>query len=165
MQLANPLRATHEISRRCPWRAKARDPVKLRLQDLRYSPQNKRRLSGGHDRSQSGAASWMRGRTATRGRCARQSKLSEYFPRSRAGVRDECQRVSPLLRPPPHKPHSEIAVATGCAPTQASVRCSTCGLCRPGNTVGHAALKHDVTALVEKLLAESDPTQSARIAK
>ena len=35
----------------------------------------------------------------------------------------------------------------------------------PGNTAGHAALEHDVTALIEKLLAEPAPGQTASIAK
>jgi thiol-disulfide isomerase/thioredoxin len=39
------------------------------------------------------------------------------------------------------------------------------GFAGPGNTVGHAALEHDVTALVEKLLAESVPSQTASITK
>jgi len=39
------------------------------------------------------------------------------------------------------------------------------GFAGPGNTVGHAALEHDVTALVEKLLAERAPTQTASLAK
>jgi thiol-disulfide isomerase/thioredoxin len=39
------------------------------------------------------------------------------------------------------------------------------GFAGPGNTVGHAALEHDVTALVEKLLAEPAATQTASIAR
>jgi thiol-disulfide isomerase/thioredoxin len=39
------------------------------------------------------------------------------------------------------------------------------GFAGPGNTVGHAALERDVTALVEKLLAEPAPNQSASISK
>jgi thiol-disulfide isomerase/thioredoxin len=39
------------------------------------------------------------------------------------------------------------------------------GFAGPGNTVGHAALDHEVTALIEKLLAESGPSQTASIAK
>jgi thiol-disulfide isomerase/thioredoxin len=35
------------------------------------------------------------------------------------------------------------------------------GFAGPGNTVGHAALEHDITALVEKLLAEPAPSQTA----
>ncbi len=37
------------------------------------------------------------------------------------------------------------------------------GFAGPGNTVGHAALEHDVTALIEKLLAEAAPTQTASV--
>jgi thiol-disulfide isomerase/thioredoxin len=39
------------------------------------------------------------------------------------------------------------------------------GFAGPGNTVGHAALEHDVTALIEKLLAEPVPSQTASITK
>jgi thiol-disulfide isomerase/thioredoxin len=39
------------------------------------------------------------------------------------------------------------------------------GFAGPGNTVGHAALEHDVAALVEKLLAEPVPSQTASITK
>ena len=39
------------------------------------------------------------------------------------------------------------------------------GFAGPGNTVGHAALEHDVTGLVEKLLAEPLPSQTASITK
>lgn len=39
------------------------------------------------------------------------------------------------------------------------------GFAGPGNTAGHAALEHDVTALVEKLLAGPAPSQTASIAK
>jgi thiol-disulfide isomerase/thioredoxin len=39
------------------------------------------------------------------------------------------------------------------------------GLAGPGNTIGHAALEHDVTALVEKLRAEPSSSQTASIAK
>ena len=39
------------------------------------------------------------------------------------------------------------------------------GFAGPGNTAGHAALKHDVTALIEKLLAEPPPGQTASITK
>jgi thiol-disulfide isomerase/thioredoxin len=39
------------------------------------------------------------------------------------------------------------------------------GFAGPGNTEGHAALEHDVTALVEKLLAESVPKRTASVAK
>jgi len=39
------------------------------------------------------------------------------------------------------------------------------GFAGPGNTVGHAALEHDVTALVEKLLAEPVPSLTANITK
>ena len=39
------------------------------------------------------------------------------------------------------------------------------GFAGPGNTVGHAALERDVTALVERLLAEPVPSQTARFAK
>jgi len=39
------------------------------------------------------------------------------------------------------------------------------GFAGPGNTAGHAALEHDVTALVEKLLAESASIKTASIAK
>jgi thiol-disulfide isomerase/thioredoxin len=35
------------------------------------------------------------------------------------------------------------------------------GFAGPGNTAGHAALEHDITALVEKLLAEPVPSQTA----
>jgi thiol-disulfide isomerase/thioredoxin len=35
------------------------------------------------------------------------------------------------------------------------------GFAGPGNTAGHAALEHDVTALVEKLLADPIPSQTA----
>lgn len=37
------------------------------------------------------------------------------------------------------------------------------GFAGPGNTAGHIALEHDVTALVEKLLADPVPTQSAKL--
>lgn len=37
------------------------------------------------------------------------------------------------------------------------------GFAGPGNTVGHAALEHDVMALVEKLLAEHATTETARL--
>ena len=39
------------------------------------------------------------------------------------------------------------------------------GFAGPGNTVGHEALTHDVTALVEKLLAEHVPNQTASVVK
>jgi thiol-disulfide isomerase/thioredoxin len=39
------------------------------------------------------------------------------------------------------------------------------GFAGPGNTAGHAALEHDVTALVEKLLADPAPSQTASITK
>jgi thiol-disulfide isomerase/thioredoxin len=39
------------------------------------------------------------------------------------------------------------------------------GFAGPGNTVGHAALEHGVTELVEKLLAEPVPGQTASITK
>ena len=39
------------------------------------------------------------------------------------------------------------------------------GFAGPGNTVGHAALEHEVTALAEKLLAEPVPSQTAIIRK
>jgi thiol-disulfide isomerase/thioredoxin len=39
------------------------------------------------------------------------------------------------------------------------------GFAGPGNTAGHAALEHDVTALVEKLLANPVPSQAASITK
>ncbi len=39
------------------------------------------------------------------------------------------------------------------------------GFAGPGNTVGHEALEHEVTALVEKLLAAPVSTQAASIAK
>jgi thiol-disulfide isomerase/thioredoxin len=39
------------------------------------------------------------------------------------------------------------------------------GFAGPGNTAGHVALEHDVTALVEKLLAEPAPTQTAMLGK
>ena len=39
------------------------------------------------------------------------------------------------------------------------------GFAGPGNTVGHAVLEHEVTALIEKLLAESGSSQTASIAK
>ncbi len=39
------------------------------------------------------------------------------------------------------------------------------GFAGPGNTVGHAALEHDVTALIEKLLTERVPDQTASVAK
>jgi len=39
------------------------------------------------------------------------------------------------------------------------------GFAGPGNTVGHAALEHDVTALLEKLLAEPGSNQTAGITK
>jgi hypothetical protein len=39
------------------------------------------------------------------------------------------------------------------------------GFAGPGNTVGHVALEHDVTTLVEKLLAEHVPSQTAAITK
>ena len=39
------------------------------------------------------------------------------------------------------------------------------GFAGPGNTAGHAALEHDVTALIEKLLAEPVPSQTASITK
>jgi len=39
------------------------------------------------------------------------------------------------------------------------------GFAGPGNTAGHVALEHDVTALVEKLLADPAPSQTASIAK
>ena len=39
------------------------------------------------------------------------------------------------------------------------------GFAGPGNTVGHMALEHDVTALVEKLLAEPASTQTASAAR
>jgi thiol-disulfide isomerase/thioredoxin len=39
------------------------------------------------------------------------------------------------------------------------------GFAGPGNTAGHSALEHDVTALIEKLLAEPAPSQTANIAK
>jgi thiol-disulfide isomerase/thioredoxin len=39
------------------------------------------------------------------------------------------------------------------------------GFAGPGNTVGHAALEHEVTALIEKLLAEPVPSQTASITK
>jgi hypothetical protein len=37
------------------------------------------------------------------------------------------------------------------------------GFAGPGNTVGHEALERQVTELVEKLLAEPTPTQSAAL--
>ena len=39
------------------------------------------------------------------------------------------------------------------------------GFAGPGNTVGHAALEHDLTALIEKLLAERVPSQTASVTK
>ena len=39
------------------------------------------------------------------------------------------------------------------------------GFAGPGNTVGHAALEHDINALVEKLLAQPVPSQTASITK
>jgi thiol-disulfide isomerase/thioredoxin len=39
------------------------------------------------------------------------------------------------------------------------------GFAGPGNTAGHAALEHDVTALVEKLLADPAPSQAASITR
>jgi len=39
------------------------------------------------------------------------------------------------------------------------------GFAGPGNTVGHEALERDVTALVEKLLAEPAPAQTASVAR
>jgi thiol-disulfide isomerase/thioredoxin len=39
------------------------------------------------------------------------------------------------------------------------------GFAGPGNTAGHAALESDVTALIEKLLAEPVPSQTASITK
>jgi thiol-disulfide isomerase/thioredoxin len=39
------------------------------------------------------------------------------------------------------------------------------GFAGPGNTAGHAALEHDVTALVEKLLADPAPSQTASVTK
>ena len=39
------------------------------------------------------------------------------------------------------------------------------GFAGPGNTAGHAALEHDITALVEKLLAQRDPTENAAVTK
>jgi thiol-disulfide isomerase/thioredoxin len=39
------------------------------------------------------------------------------------------------------------------------------GFAGPGNTVGHAALEHDVTTLIETLLATPAPKQTASIAK
>jgi thiol-disulfide isomerase/thioredoxin len=39
------------------------------------------------------------------------------------------------------------------------------GFAGPGNTVGHAALEHDVTALVEKLLAQPAPNQTVSSTK
>jgi hypothetical protein len=37
------------------------------------------------------------------------------------------------------------------------------GFAGPGNTAGHLALEHDVTALVEKLLAEPVPGQTTKL--
>jgi len=37
------------------------------------------------------------------------------------------------------------------------------GFAGPGNTAGHIALEHEVTALVEKLLAQPAPSQSAQL--
>jgi len=39
------------------------------------------------------------------------------------------------------------------------------GFAGPGNTAGHAALEHDLTALVENLLADPAPSQTASITK
>ena len=39
------------------------------------------------------------------------------------------------------------------------------GFAGPGNTAGHTALEHDVTALIEKLLAGPVPSQTANITK
>jgi thiol-disulfide isomerase/thioredoxin len=39
------------------------------------------------------------------------------------------------------------------------------GFAGPGNTAGHASLEHDVTALIERLLAEPAPSHTASIAK
>ncbi len=37
------------------------------------------------------------------------------------------------------------------------------GFAGPGNTAGHVALEHEVTALIEKLLAQPAATQSAKL--
>jgi len=39
------------------------------------------------------------------------------------------------------------------------------GFAGPGNTAGHAALEHDVIALVDRLLADPAPSQTASITK
>jgi thiol-disulfide isomerase/thioredoxin len=63
------------------------------------------------------------------------------------------------------------AVNLNCWPTafflgrDGRVKETHAGFAGPGNTAGHAALERDVTTLIEKLLAEPIPTQSAELTR
>jgi hypothetical protein len=95
-QSADPLLSMPETHQSCPSCGRVQDPVGLPPRDLTYSLRNRRGSCGCHDGSLSAAARRRLGQTATRGRYVRQSTQLQYYPQSRAGLRDEYQRVPHL---------------------------------------------------------------------